>query len=264
MHMDGRRWTKSSGGEILPRILESICNGLFPRRCPVCDELLEPEEVSKRIHTACEAKLYPVMGTCCMHCGRPLEGAWAEFCHDCAKRPESKSGYITDTFIQGKSVYLYQGPIKKAMYRLKYSNRREYADFFAEKVVERYAGWIRDKGIQAIVPVPMYRPKQRRRGYNQAETIARALGRLLNLPVEAGLIRRIKDTKPQKELNDVQRKNNLKSAFQKTESIVQYTHILVVDDIYTTGSTADAVAAELMKTKVEAVYFLSICIGEGM
>ena len=110
----------------------------------------------------------------------------------------------------------------------------------------------------------MYLPKQHKRGYNQAETFARALGRRFKLPVDTALVKRVKDTTPQKELNDLERKNNLKSAFQKTESIVQYSHILVVDDIYTTGSTAMAVAEELMKTNTCQIYFLSICIGKGM
>ena len=115
-----------------------------------------------------------------------------------------------------------------------------------------------------IVPVPMYKKKQRVRGYNQAETFAVELSKLTGIPVDTRFILRVKDTVPQKELDDLKRKNNLKSAFQKTENIVQYKHILVVDDIYTTGSTAEAVAEELLKTKNCQVYFLSICIGKGM
>ena len=75
---------------------------------------------------------------------------------------------------------------------------------------------------------------------------------------------RVKDTKAQKTLNPNERKNNLKNAFQIGKSIVQYSHILVVDDIYTTGSTAQAVAEELIKQGVGHVYFMSICIGETM
>ena len=165
---------------------------------------------------------------------------------------------------QGKALYLYQGPIKETMYRFKYSNKREYADFFAEEAVEKYGDWIQSKNIQVIVPVPMYLPKQYKRGYNQAETFARALGRRFNIPVDTTLVKRVKDTTPQKELNDLERKNNLKSAFQKTESIVQYSHILIVDDIYTTGCTAMAVAEELKKTNANQIYFMSICIGKGM
>ena len=261
MHMDGPRWKKSSWGEKLQFLLGIVCDIFYPRRCPVCDELLEPEEAEQKIHCACESKLKPVTGAVCMLCGRPLENELAEYCYDCQRLWRNQG---TTSLRQGKALFLYQGPIKKTMYRFKYSNKREYADFFAKVTVRQYEDWIRSKQIQVIVPVPMYLPKQKKRGYNQAESFARALGRELNLPVDTGLVKRVKDTTPQKELNDLERKNNLKSAFQRTENIVQYTRILVVDDIYTTGSTAMAVAQALRKTNDCRIYFMSICIGKGM
>lgn len=269
MHMDGLKWTKNS--------LRVLCDILFPRRCPVCDGLLEPELFEQGIHTECLSKLKPVHGSVCMQCGRPLENDTTEYCYDCQRLwlnakshkmvMQQKSGMqsgATTPIQQGKALFLYEGAIKETMYRFKYSNKREYADFFAREAVKQYGEWIRSKHIQVIVPVPMYRAKQRKRGYNQAEVFAKALGRCLNIPVDTSLVRRVKDTIPQKELNDLERKNNLKSAFQKIENIVQYSHILVVDDIYTTGSTAMAVAEQLRKTKASQIYFFSICIGKGM
>ena len=195
-----------------------------------------------------------------MQCGRPLESRTAEYCYDCNRRHTQEKAAIR----QGKALYLYQGDIKQTMYRFKYANRREYAEFFAEYAVQKYGAWIRQKQIDVLVPVPMYQKKQRIRGYNQAESFAKALSYLTGIPVDAGLVRRIKDTTPQKELDDIERKKNLKSAFQSCENIVQYKQILVVDDIYTTGSTAGAVAEELMRMNSANIYFLSICIGKGM
>ena len=233
---------------------------LFPRRCPVCDEILEPEEMVCRIHSLCERKLYPVKGAVCMRCGKPLENDVEECCYDCKRKQQYAR---TSVIAQGKAMFLYRGPIKQTMYRFKYSNKREYAQFFAEYAFEMYGNWIREKGIEVIVPVPMYYKKQRVRGYNQAESFARALSDVTGIPVDTGLVKRVIDTTPQKGLNDVERKNNLKNAFQKGESIVQYSQILVVDDIYTTGSTSEAVA-EVMKTNANRIYFMSICIGKGM
>lgn len=176
------------------------------------------------------------------------------------KRIAQGQSYI----MQGKSLYLYRGVIKQTMYRFKYSNRREYAKNFAKYAVKQYGDWIKRNHIQVIVPVPMYLPKQKKRGYNQAESFAGELSWLTGIPMDKNLIIRIKDTTPQKELNDTQRKNNLKNAFQNGKSIVQYSHVLVVDDIYTTGSTAQAVAKELIKQGVRHVYFMSICIGGDM
>jgi ComF family protein len=158
---------------------------------------------------------------------------------------------------------VYQGEIKNSMYRFKYSNRREYAAFYAEEFVERYAQWLSWVRPEAVVPVPMYKKKQRKRGYNQAEAFAKALGTRLGIPVEKHMVIRVRDTKPQKLLNEEERKNNLKNAFQIAESIVKYNQILLVDDIYTTGSTAEAVTECLHDAGVEEIYFASICIGKG-
>ena len=74
---------------------------------------------------------------------------------------------------------------------------------------------------------------------------------------------RVKDTRPQKELNGRERENNVKNAFQSSDNVVKYKRILIVDDIYTTGATVEAVAEVLHKAGVEQIYVLSACIGKG-
>lgn len=158
---------------------------------------------------------------------------------------------------------MYKGGIKKSIYRFKYANRREYAKYFAMYAREKYGEWIRQETPEVIVPVPMYMNKQKMRGYNQAEVFAQALAKETGVPMRADLIRRTKNTIPMKLLNDVERKNNLKNAFQTTQSIVKYKKVLLVDDIYTTGSTADAVADCIRCAGVDDVFYMSICIGKG-
>lgn len=198
-----------------------------------------------------------------MHCGRPVVSERAEYCFDCSRHKGT-------TFVQGKSLYVYRGQIKMTMYRFKYSNRREYGDYLAKELAERYGDWMMKKGIEAIVPVPMYRRKEKLRGYNQAAVLATKLRRelirrQLGIPaLEQNLVLRVRNTRPQKELNDIERKNNLKNAFQTREKVVKYKKILLIDDIYTTGSTADAVAEALYRAGVQQVFFLSVCIGQGM
>ena len=325
-----KKWLERSRGTIISL--------LFPPRCPVCDEILAPEEIEKGIHLACESKLFPVEGAVCMHCGRPLgpvksqqehinsenrtalfrylkqdnltesapfrhlkRESIAEYCNECHRKGyvpvsiyenlnykrklsydmqynEVEHTMSRSNITQAKSLYLYKGTIKNVMYRLKYANKREYACFFAKRAVEKYGEWLgvtnneihsapnaKQKSStslpQVIIPVPMYRKKQKLRGYNQAEAFAEELSKLTGIPVDRDCIKRVKDTAPQKELNDIERKNNLENAFQTGESIVQYRHILVVDDIYTTGYTAEAVAKELKKQGGHHIYLLSVCIG---
>jgi len=77
------------------------------------------------------------------------------------------------------------------------------------------------------------------------------------------LMIRVKDTRPQKELNGRERENNVKNAFQSPDNVVKYKRILIVDDIYTTGSTVEAVAERLKEAGAEQVYVLTACIGRG-
>ena len=244
-------------------IKEGLLQILFPPRCVVCDEILEAELIrgGRWIHPDCGRKLYPVGDYVCFRCGKPLAAVEQEYCFDCKKKLTGRNALYCR---QGRSVYVYKGEIRKSVYRLKYSNRREYARFFAEETAKYYSDWCKRAGVEAIVPVPMYGRKKRRRGYNQAEIIARELARILGLPMENAAVKRVRNTKPQKLLSDEERKNNLKKAFQARKFIVKYKKILLVDDIYTTGSTVEAVAHELMRCGVEQVFFLTLCTGEGI
>ena len=237
-------------------VWDSLLECLFPPRCFVCDELLDTADLrrKRRIHTACRAKLHPVVQPYCYHCGCPLPDAEIEYCTDCRKH----RSFLTE----GRSLFVYRGDIRKAMYRFKYGNRRGCARFLAEEAACRMQPWIHKNGIEAIVPVPMAAKKERYRGYNQAALFGRELGQLLSIPCLLKCVCRTADTRPQKELNRRERQKNVKNAFQIRDSVVEYKRILIVDDIYTTGATAEAVAEQLQHAGVEQVYVLSACIGK--
>ena len=115
----------------------------------------------------------------------------------------------------------------------------------------------------ALVPVPLHRTRQAVRGYNQAAALAEALGRELGIPVENRLIRRVRKTVPQKLLRRQMRQNNLKRAFKISKNVVKLNTIIIIDDIYTTGSTVDAVTAVLQEAGIRQVYFITLAIGKG-
>lgn len=226
---------------------------LFPRRCPLCDVILWEDEKNGGFCRACQEKTVAVKDCVCEKCGKEVKQG-EEFCTDCRRRKHF--------FEQNRSLYLYQGKMKGAMYRLKYANRRCYAKIFAEKMAQEYGGWIQKEGIEGIIPVPLYWRKKRQRGYNQAEVLARELGECLGIDVYPDLVVRVRDSKPQKKLNYQERKNNLKNAFKIRQSAVKLRKILVIDDIYTTGSTMDEVSRMLLASGVKEVYCLSVCIGK--
>ena len=244
---------------------------MFPPRCPVCDRILGVKELrgGSLIHGKCKTLLIPVAQPFCCHCGRPVVSPETEYCYDCGrhlKRTENpywRKNHPASWFAQGRALYVYQGPVRRTMYRLKYSNRREYAVYFAVEAAARYGDWIRRMGVEAVVPVPVFGKKQKRRGYNQAGLLAEQIAELLGLAYEPEALIRVRDTRPQKELGEKERKNNLKSAFQSADFVVKYKCILLIDDIYTTGATVESAAKELRTSGVESVYVLTACIGMG-
>ena len=231
---------------------EQVIAMVYPHRCPVCDGI---PEYGERICPECEKKLAFITEPVCKCCGKPLETEREEYCYDCGRH--------THRYDSGKALLVYQGKIKDSLWRFKYQNRREYAWYYAAQTAARYGSWIRQRGIEVIVPIPLHKQRRRQRGYNQAELYARHIGRMLGIPVRAELLRRVRQTVPQKQLNDVQRKNNLKKAFKCAPDIVQFKKILIVDDIYTTGSTIDAAAETLKSAGVQQVFFACISIGRG-
>ena len=187
----------------------------------------------------------------CKKCGKPVENGVKEFCGDCNR----KKHYYNS----GRVVWVYTKEMRQSIYRFKYDNKREYADFYVTELVRLYGGWIKRLDVDAIIPVPLHKSKYRKRGFNQAQVLAEAIGRQLEIPVLSDILVRNKNTTAQKNLNDKQRQENVKNAFKIINNEVQLKKILLVDDIYTTGSTIDAVARILKGDGVKEVYFICLC-----
>lgn len=230
--------------------IKNLLRILYPARCPICDKV-----GSNSVCGRCIGKIEYVKEPVCKKCGKPISDEREELCNDCK--------YHSHNYMQGKALWVYKGPVKKSIHRLKYQNRREYAAVYAKELVNQYGDWIRRNKVQAIVPIPLHKKRRKERGYNQAELIAREIGQEMNLPVYHKMLIRCVNTRAQKELNDKERKNNLKKAFKIGKNDVQLRKILLVDDIYTTGSTIDAAAQTLQEAGISDVYFVSVSIGRG-
>jgi Predicted amidophosphoribosyltransferases len=227
-----------------------VCDGLRPIGAPRC-------------HPACRGKLTPVGADTCMRCGKPVPEGAAEYCYDCASKQES-------SFERGVSVFLYEGDIRESMVRFKFHGREEYGAWYAGELLAAQGAKLRAFGADAVIPVPIHRRKMRRRGYNQAERIARVLAEELNLPLYDDYLRRNRFTVPQKELSNHERVRNLMRALEPGRQADRLRkqqktprRVILVDDIYTTGSTLEACSAVLKSTGAEHVMVATICIGGG-
>ncbi len=225
----------------------------FPPRCAVCDGLLKIHE--QGVCLKCEPALHRIREPRCVKCGKEVAKDSDIFCPDCSIHAHR--------FESGRALFLYNDAMKKSIYRFKYAGRKEYAAFYADEMAREFASWIRSTGAEAIVPIPLHETRLKERGFNQAELIARRLSASVSVPVRSDILVRWTDTRKQKELNASERENNLKKAFKTTRNDVKLDTVLLIDDIYTTGSTMDAAAGCLKEAGVGKVYMMALSIGRN-
>lgn len=230
-----------------------ILDLIYPRRCPVCDKAVKP--FGSLICEECMKKIKYVRAPYCQKCGKELKDKRAFFCHDCAHKEHK--------YDRGMALFHYPS-VSDSIYRFKYQGRQEYAAYYAERMACVLGEKILSLHPDALVPVPIHFSKRRIRGYNQAEVLAKELGEILDIPVETKLIKRVRKTVPMKDLSVGERQNNLKKAFKICHNDVKLSTIVIIDDIYTTGSTIDAMAQELRQAGIKHIYFAALAIGNGI
>lgn len=150
------------------------------------------------------------------------------------------------------------------MAAFKYKNKREYADYYCMEYLTQFEDSLRKLNLDGVVAIPIHKRKKRSRGYNQSHLLAKGIGKGLGIPVYDKLLVRVVNTLPQKQLNNIERLKNLERAFQIGTIQKLPKRILLMDDIYTTGSTIEACTTVLHKAGVTDIYYGSICIGKGI
>lgn len=225
----------------------------YPRRCVMCDRVLALRQ--KDICSKCIEIPEHIGEDFCMKCGKPVD-AGEEYCCDCKNKVTS--------FQCGRSTFLYNRDMRKSITRFKYHGRQEYASYYAKNMYEQHREWIEKINPDALIPVPIHKERYRIRGYNQAELLAVELGTLANLPIISDYLVRVENTLPQKELSAVERLQNLQTAFkiQHMELYTKVKCVIIIDDIYTTGSTLEACSQVMKEVGVTKVYFLCLCSGQ--
>ena len=210
---------------------ETILNILFPRRCPVCGEIVEPP--GGLICPACFHKLSFVKQPVCKKCGKEIQDAAEEFCGDCTKRRHA--------FESGLALMNYDETARRSMAWIKYKNKREYLDFYAEAAAEKLRQYENREEWQfdGLVPVPVHPARKRKRGFNQAEVLAKRMGERLEMPVCPEFLYRIRNTEPLKELNPDERLRNLQQAFQADAEAIRASGVQNVCLLYTSPSPRD-------------------------
>lgn len=246
-------YNKVTGGvTVKDKIKRELLDLLFPPRCPVCREILTRED--GMVHVKCMTKLKYVSEPVCLRCGKPIENAQEEYCYDCQKHRHYFDG--------GRAVWIYEQHMRQSIVWYKYKHCKEFSDFYSAQMIQKLGSWMQALHPDAVIPVPLNKKKMRIRGYNQAEPIARYLAEYTGCRLDVHTLIRSRWTAPQKDLSPTERFNNLKKAFSVDQKAAAgYRRILLVDDIYTTGSTMDACAHQLKEAGVGEIFFVTMCIG---
>lgn len=200
--------------------------------CLLCDETTDG---ALAICTSCEAEL-PWLGGHCQVCALPLP-SHGLVCGACLNKPPS--------FSKVETPWRYAFPIDSLITRFKHQAKWPLGRLLGE-LLSHHLQHAFDEGLSKpalLLPVPLADKRQRQRGFNQAGLLAQWLSALLQLPQQAHWLQRIVDTPAQQQLDAATRKRNLRQAFAlSADSQISGLHVALVDDVLTTGATAESLA----------------------
>jgi competence protein ComFC len=259
---------------------------IYPAFCPICNQALS-RPCKSTICPACWENITLIQPPICSVCGLPLNAApdiaqsIELMCADCRKRRRP--------FTAARALGIYEYELRDIILLLKFKGKSKLAEELGTLALNKLRNNKLIDGVDAIVPVPLYWQRKRKRGFNQAELLAGYLGKQLELPLLSGYLRRIKNTPPQSQVDAKERAKNVRGAFKVREpwwriakgllqivmdrikgklvkkwSLSTPTNylkgkvILLVDDIFTTGATVSECARTLKKAGAKEVRIFTI------
>ena len=129
-------------------IFERVMDLIYPRRCPICQEIVGEEKV----HKECLKRLEYVEEPLCKKCGKPIFSEEAEYCFDCTNHEKS--------FSQGRAVWVYNDAVDQSIYEYKYRGKREFVKFYVDEMLMAWGKWIKRISPDLILPVPLSKKRR--------------------------------------------------------------------------------------------------------
>jgi ComF family protein len=230
---------------------------LYPALCPVCQARLGADRRDP-LCGGCWARIARLEPPYCVVCGVPVAGEAGPVapgetvlsapCQACRTEPPPFD------YVRAAAPYL--DPLRSALHAFKFHGKRALARPLADLVVEQCAPGL-PALADALVPVPLAPARERERGFNQAALLAERVGQALARPVKTRWLGRARPTRPQSELAADERRRNVRGAFRAAPA-VDGRHVLVIDDVLTTGATAAECARALRAAGARMVGVLTV------
>jgi ComF family protein len=233
-------------------LLKAFLDILFPPLCHACKSFI-PDAGAIHLCESCLAGSPAIASPHCTLCGLPFltEGGTDHLCGGCIRNPPS--------FAAARAAVMFDGPVRDLIHRFKYGKKVQHCRPLGLLTARQLGEFVAASSADLIIPVPLHVKRLRERGFNQALLLTEALAKQWRLPLSRHNLRRIRWTEPQISLSALERKENVRGAFAVHDAAgVRNRRIILVDDVYTTGSTVAECSRTLRKAGAEAVFVATI------
>jgi ComF family protein len=222
-------------------MLARISRLFYPPTCLLCGA-----PAAQGLCASCSVEL-PENSCACIRCALPLYGTERGMCGRCLKK--------LPKFDAAWSPFIYAQPLEWMISQLKFNAKLLQAKVLADLMLHRLPALTGKP--DCIMPVPLHNKRLRQRGFNQSVELARPLARALNVQLDVASCRRLRATPPQTGMKAAQRRRNLRGAFDFPNDH-NYSHVVLFDDVMTTGATLNELAGLLKRHGVQRVEVWSL------
>lgn len=232
----------------LKAVAAKVLDAFYPCVCVSCHTRIADQKMW--ICGRCYDNLSFLPAQYCEKCGYPTE---AGECSNCAE-----NSYV---FTQALSVFMFEDPARSMVHALKYSGLSEIADWFGNQMFKHILAEKQFTEIDLVTAIPLHRVRRRDRGFNQSDLIAKALAKRINKPYSGSVLVRKLNTLSQTILDAKTRRKNIKGAFRIGKTSPAGKSILLIDDVFTTGTTVNEAARVMLDSGAKEVFVMTACHG---
>ena len=225
---------------------------VFPPLCHACKTFI-PEAGDLHLCSTCRGEVPAVSSPLCTVCGIPFatQGGSDHPCGACLS--------THPRFAAARAAVLFDGVARDLIHRFKYDKKVHLARPLTLLATEALTSFAASSGAELLIPVPLHRRRLRERGFNQAVLLGRPLAKTWGVPLVVDNLNRVRWTEPQVTLSAAEREANVRGAFALSDpAALRGRKVLLVDDVYTTGSTVAECSRVLRQAGAEAVYVITV------